>query len=63
MFMYIGPIEYIPLSSNHMQPENLLLDENSQLKISDFGLSALHNNSIDEATLTSSKMLHTSKFV
>ena len=46
-----------------MQPENLLLDENCQLKISDFGLSALHNNSIDEATLTSSKMLHTSKFV
>jgi len=28
------------------------------LKISDFGLSALHNNS-GEATLTSSKMLHT----
>ena len=43
-----------------LKPENLLLDQNGQLKITDFGLSALHNTS-GEATLTSSKMLHTSK--
>mmetsp|Transcript_22196 Transcript_22196/g.45364 ORF Transcript_22196/g.45364 Transcript_22196/m.45364 type:complete len:236 (-) Transcript_22196:65-772(-) len=41
-----------------LKPENLLLDENNGLKISDFGLSALHEN-INEATLTSSKLLHT----
>lgn len=44
------------------QPENLLLDENGNLKITDFGLSALHNTTVDEATLTSSKLLHTSEF-
>lgn len=43
-----------------LKPENLLLDENCHLKISDFGLSALHNH-CGEATLTSSKMLHTSE--
>ncbi len=41
-----------------IQPENLLLDENNGLKISDFGLSALHE-SISDSTLTSSKLLHT----
>jgi 5'-AMP-activated protein kinase catalytic alpha subunit len=41
------------------QPENLLLDTNGELKISDFGLSALHNNINEGMTLTSSKFLHT----
>jgi serine/threonine protein kinase len=43
-----------------LKPENLLLDERGQLKISDFGLSSLHDSS-GEMTLTSSKMMHTSK--
>ena len=37
----------------------MLLDKNYQLKISDFGLSALHKNGSEEATLTSSKLSHT----
>lgn len=37
----------------------MLLDGNGQLKISDFGLSALHNNISEGMTLTSSKFLHT----
>lgn len=41
-----------------LQPENLLLSD-GQLKISDFGLSALHNNINEGMTLTSSKFLHT----
>jgi len=41
--------------------ENLLLDCNGDLKISDFGLSALHDSTCGDATMTQSKMLHTSK--
>jgi serine/threonine protein kinase len=36
-----------------------LLDSHGQLKISDFGLSALHTNINEGMTLTSSKFLHT----
>jgi len=43
--------------------ENLLLDCNGDLKISDFGLSALHDSTCGDATMTQSKMLHTSKCV
>ncbi|EJK45135.1 hypothetical protein THAOC_36264, partial [Thalassiosira oceanica] len=41
-----------------LKPENLLLDGNGDLKITDFGLSALHNNN-ENATQTSTQMLHT----
>ena len=41
--------------------ENLLLDCNGDLKISDFGLSALHDSTCGDATMTQSNMLHTSK--
>jgi len=41
-----------------LKPENLLLDSNGDLKITDFGLSALHNNN-ENATQTSTQMLHT----
>ncbi|KAL7122274.1 hypothetical protein ACP275_01G035000 [Erythranthe tilingii] len=39
-----------------LKPENLLLDENGDLKISDFGLSALHEHSPNAAA---GKLLHT----
>ena len=41
--------------------ENLLLDANGDLKISDFGLSGLHDSTCGDATMTQSKMLHTSE--
>lgn len=41
--------------------ENLLLDENENLKISDFGLSGLHTCGDDELTMTQSNMMHTSE--
>jgi serine/threonine protein kinase len=44
-----------------IKPENLLLDNNGDLKISDFGLSGLHDPTCGDATMTQSKMLHTSK--
>lgn len=44
-----------------IKPENLLLDSNGDLKISDFGLSGLHDSTCGDATMTQSKMLHTSK--
>ncbi|EYU21971.1 hypothetical protein ABFS82_01G032500 [Erythranthe guttata] len=45
-----------------LKPENLLLDENGDLKISDFGLSALHEHSPNAASHSGSagsKLLHT----
>lgn len=45
-----------------VKPENLLLDSNGDLKISDFGLSGLHDCNCGDATLTQSKMLYTSKW-
>ncbi|KAL8063547.1 hypothetical protein ABFX02_01G033200 [Erythranthe guttata] len=44
-----------------IKPENLLLDENGDLKISDFGLSALHEHSPNAASHSggAGKLLHT----
>jgi len=46
-----------------IKPENLLLDSNGDLKISDFGLSGLHDSTCGDATMTQSKLLHTSECV